>query len=293
MQAPAPAPQQGSFSTSVALYVGGVGLLTAMDSMAKEIFSRLPIVEVSCLRYVFGLLAVLPVIAWVRPGWPSREAILANGARSLLSAVMAIMFFFALSTLPLAETVALSFLSPTFLALFSAWLLRERLSASIGVALAVGFLGMMVIVSGQLGASRYGPLAPLGAASAFGSAIIYACSMVMLKARAMRDAVPNIVLILNAGSGLVLAIPAYLQWHPIAIDDLFRLVAIGSLGTSGHLMLAHSFARHPASRLAPFEYSALIWAAGFGLVFFREVPSLATLGGTVLIIISTILASRR
>ena len=273
-------------------YLAGVALLSVMDATIKDVAGRYPTPEVGFMRNVSGLVVISVICAILRPGWATRQMLFVNGIRSGLTAVLALTFFFSLAALPLAEAVALSFLSPTFLALFGAWLLKERLSPRIGVSLGVGFLGVLIIVSGQIGGRSYGPWALAGAACAFASAVIYALSMVLLKSRARTDPIPLIVLVLHLGTTLILLVPALLVWKVPPPRDLLVFSATGLLGVGGHLFLANAFARSQAARLAPFEYTALIWAAGIGYAVFGEVPGWATILGAVFIVASAIIANR-
>lgn len=273
-------------------YLGGVSLLSVMDATIKDVAARYPTFEVAFLRYTAGLVVIGAVVGWVRPGWPSRELIVVNSIRSVLGAVLAVTFFFALSALPLAETIALSFLSPTFLALFGAWLLKEHLSPRIGVALAVGFLGMLIIVGGKLGQATYGPLALLGAGAALISAVLYALSLVLLRARARTDPLPLIVLVLHIGACVLLMLPALWVWRTPTLQDAAIFGATGLLGTGGHLLLANAFARSQAAKLAPYEYTALIWAVGLGFAVFGEVPGLTTILGALFVVASAWMAER-
>jgi len=273
-------------------YLAGVGLLCLMDAAVKDIAGRYPTVEVAFLRYVAGLFVIGAVVAWIRPGWPSRQLVFANILRSGVMALLSITFFFSLTALPLAEAVALSFLSPAFLALFGAWLLREKLSPRIGLALGVGFLGVLVIIGGKLGQAAYGPLALWGAGAALISAVLYALSLVMLRARAQQDSIPLMVLVLHVGTTLLLLVPAMIVWQPPTAGDGLIFAATGVFGTGGHLLLANAFARSQAGRLAPFEYTALIWAAALGYAVFGEMPGLATILGAGFIIGSALIAGR-
>jgi len=290
-----PEPFQGpaqDHRAALLYYLAGIGLLCLMDATAKDLVSRYATLEVAFLRYVAGLVVIAAVVAWQRPGWPSKKLIKANLLRSGVMALLSITFFFALSALPLAETVALSFLSPTFLALFGAWLLRERLNPRIGIALTVGMAGVIVIIGGKLGQSSYGPMALWGAGAALVSAVLYALSLVMLRARAQQDPIPSMILVLHIGTTLLLLLPAVWVWQNPAPLDSLKFAAAGLFGTGGHLLLANAFARSQAARLAPFEYTALIWAAGLGLVVFGEWPALATALGALFIVASAWIAER-
>jgi len=283
---------RATHTTALLLYFAGVGCLSLMDASVKLVATRYPVAEVSLLRFLFGTIVIGLIVAWMRPGWPSLDMMKINGLRSILTSVLSLTFFFSLTALPLAEAVALSFLSPAFLALFGAWILKERLSPRIGLALGVGFLGMLIIVGGKIGASSYGPLALAGAAAAFASAVLYALSMVLLRARAAVDPIPLIVLVLHVGATLLLAGPGLYVWQSVRPLDLAIFAGIGALGTCGHLLLANAFARSQAGRLAALEYTALLWAAALGYVFFAEAPGFATIVGALFIVASAVLSNR-
>ena len=278
--------------SALLFYLAGVALLSFMDALIKHVAGRYPTPEVGFMRNASGLAVIGLICVVLRPGWPTREMLVVNGMRSVLTAVLALTFFFSLYALPLAEAVALSFLSPTFLALFGAWLLKERLSPRIGLALGVGFLGVMIIVSGQIGGTAYGPWALAGAGCALISAVIYALSMVLLRARARTDPIPLIVLVLHLGTTILLLGPALLVWKSPLLPDLLVFWATGVLGVGGHLLLANAFARSQASRLAPFEYTAMIWAIAIGYGVFGEIPGWATILGSIFVIVSALIANR-
>ena len=125
------------------------------------------------------------------------------------------------------------------------------------------------------------------------AAVTYALAMVLLRARAAKDPVVTIVALQNAVPGLILLVPAWFVWVPPTGPDLALFAVIGTLAVMGHLLLARAFAKAEAARLAPLEYTALIWAALIGYASFGEVPTLATFAGAVLIIGAALMASRR
>jgi drug/metabolite transporter (DMT)-like permease len=277
----------------VLLAVIAEGLLTLMDALIKGLTDRYPTIEIAFLRYVFGLAGSIVYFAWQRPGWPTREATVHNAVRACVIVVTATTFFFALGRLPLADAIALSFISPALTALLGVVILGERFDWRIAVALAGGFCGMLLIVGGGLGSANLTDEALIGAAAVIISAIGYAANIIMLRHRATRDPLAQIILFQNLGPAVILLLPAIFLWTPPSLEDLALFALIGTLGVTAHTMLAHAFARIEAARLAPVAYVTLVWGIFFGFVFFAEVPGLATLSGAALIVLGTLITQRR
>jgi drug/metabolite transporter (DMT)-like permease len=288
-----PTPVATSLARIVLLAVAAEGLLTLMDALIKLLSARYPTLQIAFLRFAFGLAGAAVSAAWSRPGWPTREALLFNGVRAVVIVVTATTFFFALGRLPLADAIALSFISPVLTALFGVSLLGERLDWRIGVALAAGFLGMLLIVGGKVGGAGLSSEALLGAGAVVVSAIGYAFNIIVLRHRATRDPLAQIVLFQNLGPAILLALPALWVWTPLTLADAALFAVIGTIGVTAHTALAHAFARVEAARLAPVGYVTLVWGMLFGVLFFAEVPGLATLAGATLIVLGTALTQRR
>lgn len=269
----------------------GIGFLSLMDALIKGLAARYAVPEIAFVRYAVGTLLMGLLLLARRPGWPEAATWRANGLRALLVVVTSLTFFTGLGRLPLAEALALSFLSPIFIGLFAAALLREAVRPRVWAALALGLAGVLVVVAGQVGAP--GEASLWGIAAVLVSAVSYALSMVLLRARARHDPVIVIVAIQNAGPAAMLAAPAALTWAPVSGPDWPLFALVGTLGVAGHLVLSRAYAGAEAARLAVMEYTALVWAAGLGYFAFGEVPGLATAAGTVLILAGSALAARR
>jgi drug/metabolite transporter (DMT)-like permease len=280
------------FTPLIAAIVGE-GILTFMDALIKGLTGRFPILEVTFLRFAMGTLWAALAFAAQKPAWPTRDAIRFNATRSALVVVTALSFFYALSKLPLAECMALSFLAPNFIALFGVVLLGERFDWRIGAALVTGLIGMAIIVSGQIGARPYAQDAWLGAAAIVLSAFVYALVMVLLRHRATKDPLPTIVLFQNAGPAIMLAVPAMLVWTPPSVADLGLFLGVGALGVAGHTCLVSAFARAEAARLAPAHYTVLAWGTLYGYLFFAEIPNVMTLLGATLIVAAVLVSRAR
>jgi S-adenosylmethionine uptake transporter len=270
----------------------GIAFLSVMDAIIKAMAVHYATFQVAFLRFACGSLVATILLLALRPGRPSRETVVANGLRSIVAVLTATSFFYALGQLPLAETLVLSFLAPMFVALFGMLLLKERVDGRILFALIAGFAGTLVVVLGH-GGFEAGTRSWTGVAAALFSAVVYAFNLILLRQRAQRDPFIFIVVFQNIGPALLLAPLAALVWTPPELTHLAWFLVMGVLGVIGHVLMATAFAKAEAARLAPLEYTALIWAALLGYGFFAEVPTLATLAGGLLIVGSALVTSRR
>jgi drug/metabolite transporter (DMT)-like permease len=269
----------------------GIGLLTAMDGVVKELMLTLPFAQAVCLRFAMGSVVALAVVAMVHPPRPSRASISANLWRVPLVVATASTFFFSVKELPLAEAIALSFLSPLFVALFGLLLLKEHVDRRIVIAIGFGLAGMLVMLSPKLAAGITGSTP--GVIAALAAAVFYALNLILLRKIAQSEHGTIIVAFQNVGPAALLAIPALMVWQPVSLQ-LWGLALLGGvLAVSGHLLVTRAFALATAARVATTEYSALIWASLIGFVAFGEQPALVTYLGAAFIIAGAWTVSRR
>ncbi len=271
--------------------ITGIALLTAMDAVVKGQMREHPFIVALFMRFAMGGVCALVVLAIARPAFPRRESLIGNMVRVPVVVLTAGSFFYSMSVLPLAEALTLSFLAPVFVALLGGLLLKEKLDGRILQALAFGVLGMLVMVWPRL--QGHVSSAGLGVAAALFSAVTYAFNLVLLRRIATREHPAVIVAFQNCGPALCLAIPALPALVPMTTGDIGCYALAGVLGVSGHMLLTSAFARAPASRLAPLEYTALIWASLLGYLMFGEVPLFTTYAGAMLIVTSALAISRR
>jgi S-adenosylmethionine uptake transporter len=260
-----------------------IAVLTGMDAFVKGLSERYPTLQVTFLRFLFaaGLSAVL--FAAVRPGRPSRAAYRLNILRGVFVALTATSFFYAIAALPLADVFAITYVAPILVALFSIPFLGERPGARVAIALLLGFMGVLATI-GTLDFGAGGGRRIAGALAALFSAVTYALVLVLLRKQAQRDPPVTIVLFHAAVPATLLLVPAILVWQPLAASDAALFLLVGGLGVAGHLLLTRAFARAEASRLAPTEYTGIVWAALIGLTIFGEVPTWTTALGAILIV---------
>ncbi|HRJ70100.1 MAG TPA: DMT family transporter [Beijerinckiaceae bacterium] len=274
----------------ILLALAAIGLFAVMNVLIKHLSFYYDTLQVAFVRYLSAGLVALLWVWRMRPGWPAIDVVEGNVLRGVLSLATGLSFFYALALLPLADAIALSFLAPVFMMIFSSLFLKERPGLLGLLAIAFGFAGMLVMLWGKLesdGRSLWGV-----SASVF-SAVTYALSMILLRSRAQRDPVALIVFFQSWIPALLIAPMAGTAWEPLAYQDIAPFAALGVLGVTAHLLMATAYSRASAATLAPIEYSALIWAALLGFFIFAEMPTWRTLAGAALIVAGSLLTSRR
>ncbi len=175
----------------------GILLLSIMDAMIKSVATAHPTTQIVFMRYACGMPWAIAFYLWSRPPAPSGEMIRAHLLRGVLVTITAFLFFYALATLPLAEAITLAFLSPLFLAVLASLILKEPIQKPVLIAIAVGFVGMGVIVAGKVGGGEFDLVRVLGIAAATTSALAYAANLVLLRKRAQTDPFGLIILFQN------------------------------------------------------------------------------------------------
>jgi drug/metabolite transporter (DMT)-like permease len=256
----------------------------ALDSTAKYLVVReaVPVAEVTWLRFV-GHVVFSAVVLWpfaLRPSLRSAKPLI-QVLRSALMVVTTGFNFVALRYLQLDQTVTIFFLTPLLVAALAGPLLHEWVGWHRVLAIIVGFLGVLVVMHPGLGGLRWAMLLVLVAT--FG----YALYNIATRYLAAFDP-PEVTQTYTPLAGAVVmapfALPAW-QWPQDALVWLL-FASLGFWGGLGHwlLILAHRHA--PAPVLAPFIYLGLIWMSVAGLLIFRDVPTLWTLSGAAIVILS-------
>ena len=270
-----------------------VGLLSLMDALMKEGALAAGAYSATLLRSVIAAMVTLPVWLARRTRWPTGPVLKLHIERGVISAFMALAFFYALTKLPLAEAIAISFVAPLIALYFAKLLLGERIARRAILASLLGFGGTLVIVWARLGRSDFGEDAMLGLAALIFSAILYAYNFIVIR-RQSQLAGPLEVATFHAGIGaLVLGLAAPFLFAMPEVETLGGIAAASVLSVVAAMALAWAYARAEAQALVPIEYSGFLWAALFGWLFFREGVSAATLVGVAIIVTACLIAAPR
>lgn len=266
-----------------------VALISGQEAMAKYLGQSLPMLQVIGARY-FGHLLLMIVVLMPRNGlnlFKAKRPLVQIG-RSGLLLIDTALFFFSLTMIGLAEATAIFFCVPILVVLLSVPLLGERLEWSRLVAVIIGFIGMLVII--RPGTDAIG----IGALLTFGAAICASIFNIVTRKLADEDPVPvTMFFTALAGALVMLMIVPFIWENPAGWQQWTTLLLIGIAGGAAHscIIASHFFA--PASTVAPFMYSQIFWALGFGYLLFGALPDKFTVFGGAIVIASGLYLLRR
>jgi drug/metabolite transporter (DMT)-like permease len=259
----------------------GVASFSLMDAALKLLTAHYPSAQVAALR---GLAALPVVFIWVLYAGGVRQLVCVRWPlhliRGVLSVFMMITFSFALKELSLAKTYALFFVAPLLIAVFSIFMLGERIHRTQWVAIVIGFAGVLIVLRPDTGAA----FGWAGTLAVLTTAVCYALSSVLVKIIGRTDSTPAMVFWMTcmlAIGATTLALPG---WQPIHREHYLLIGGIAITGAIGQWGITEAFKRAPAASVAPLEYSGLAWVIMIDLAVWSVVPSWRTLAGAAVII---------
>jgi drug/metabolite transporter (DMT)-like permease len=257
-----------------------VACFAGMDAILKLFAGYYPPLQVGAMRGAMSLpfvaLTITATGRW-RDAWPNRWSL--HVVRGLLAVVMLWGFVYAVKILSLADTYAIFFIAPLLVTGLSVPLLGETVGWRRWLAIIVGLSGTLIMVrpSGS-------NLGTLGGLAAIAAAVAYALSAISVRVLTKTDSTPSMVLwfliLLTMFAG-VLAAPG---WVPVRAEHWPGLVGLGATGALGQHFITQAFRHAPASVIAPFEYTALLWGTGIDWAVWNVLPgSRLFLGGSIVI----------
>ena len=257
-------------------------LFGLMDTGLKLLSPHYPALQVAALRALSSLPLVIAYVAWrgafgslLRVRWPLHLL------RGVLGIGMLSAFAFALRHLPLAEAYAIFFVAPLIITLLSVPLLGERVGAARWIAIAVGLLGVVVVLRPTgTGMFTWAGLAVLFAAAC------YSVSAITVRIVGRTDSTESQVFWLMAMIGIGATLLALPEWTPVRLADGWVLAGIAVTGFLGQLAITEAFRHGEASAIAPFEYSALAWGLAIDWLVWHTLPDRWMLVGAGIIVAS-------
>lgn len=262
---------------------GGIAVFSLMDAFMKSASIQAGVYNALLWRSAVGALLMLPVWRLARGGLPGRAALRLHALRSTVVAGMALLFFWGLVRMPMAEAMALSFVAPLIALYLAAAVLGERIRAKAVLGSLLGTVGVAVIAAGQFGDGR-DDASGWGLAAVLASAVLYAWNLILQRQQALLAGPVEVALFQHVLVGLILALAA--PWLAIVPSAAaFRDIAGAALLAAASLMLlSWGYGRAEAQALVPLEYTGFVWAVLFGWLWFGEGVTPATVAGTALIV---------
>ncbi len=253
-----------------------------MGSLVKLLSENLPSQNVLFFRNLFGLLVLSPLIFKLGVKTLKTDKLKWHFLRSLSGVSAMYCFFYALSELPLADAMLLKISAPLFIPIIAFIWLSEHISLRAIMAIVIGFLGVILVLK-PTGAVHIASLAGL-----MGGALA-ALAKVTIRRISNTEPTSRIVFYFGLISLTISVIPMFWFWQNPNSREWGLLILLGAFGTFGQLFLTKAYALAPASRIAPFTYSSILFAGIIGWVFWDEIITLLTVSGAFLIILAGIL----
>ena len=266
-----------------------VASFSLMDAALKMLTPFYPSMQVAALR---GLSSLPLVTLWVLLDGGPRQVLQVRWPlhllRGLLSIVMLSSFAYALRTLPLAETYSLFFIAPLIITALAALVLREHVDWRGWTAIATGFCGTLIVLRPTgAGVLTLAGLAVLISASG------YAVSAIAVRVLGRSDTTQAMVFWMLAMTSVFAGAIAWHDWVALRPEHWLVLAGLGVSGAVGQYAITDAFRRAPASRIAPLEYTALIWGIILDRMLWNTLPDAITLTGAGVIIASGLYLLRR
>ncbi len=261
---------------------GAVACFACLDATGKYLNHHMDTMQVVWSRYTGAfLLALIISNPIIRPGMlVTRRPFLQIGRSALLLFSTALNFF-ALRYLQLDEALSILFSTPFIVAVLCGPLLGEWVGWRRWTAIAVGFLGVLLVARPGFGGLHPAALLSLG------SAICYAVYVISTRVLARTDSNETTLFYSNlVGAVAMLPVIPFVWSTPENALIVALMVLIGALGSAGHYLLIVGHRLAPASVLAPFIYTQLVWTTTLGFLVFGDVPQRWTIVGGLIVVSS-------
>lgn len=266
--------------TGIALMCAAVAMFACLDTTAKYLNIRMDSLEIAWARYSSAFLLTLVVSnPWTQPGLMRTGALKLQIVRGVLLVASTAMNFVALRWLQLDEALSIIFTFPFIVAIVSGPLLGEWIGWRRWCAIAFGFAGVLLITRPGFGGIHPAALLSLAATVCYGLYAVITRIVSRVDSSATSLFYNNFI-----GALVMLPVIPFVWQTPADWVIALMLLATGVLGSAGHFCLIAGHRLAPASVLAPFIYTQLIWVVIFGYFVFDHLPTSWTLAGAAMVI---------
>lgn len=250
----------------------------AVTMLVKLVGDRIPPAQSAFLRYVLGLVFLIPMIRPILAARLTPRQLRLFGLRGLAHTLAVVLWFYAIARIPIAEVTAINYLSPVGVTLGAALIFGEPLPPRRLAAVLVALMGALVILRPGLRVIEPGHIAMLGTAAGF------AVGYLITKQLSGEVSASVVVGMLSITVTIFLAPLALLDWVPPTRADLAWLFLVAAFATAGHYAMTRAFAAAPLTVTQPVTFLQLVWSVLLGaLVFSEGVDVWVILGGAMII----------
>ncbi|SFS03114.1 DMT family transporter [Yoonia litorea] len=252
-------------------------MFVGVTAVVKHVGSDVPAAQAAFLRYVLGLVFLLPMIRPILAAHLTSRQKKLFWARGAMHTLAVILWFFAMARIPIAEVTAMNYLSPVYVSLGAALFLGERLPPRRLAAVIIALIGAVIILRPGMKAVEIGHIAMLG------TAIFFAAGYLIAKQLSGEVSAPVVVGMLSITVTVGLAPFAIAVWVTPTLEQLAWLFLVACFATAGHYTMTLAFAAAPLTVTQPVTFLQLVWAVTLGAVVFGEaVDGWVILGGAVI-----------
>lgn len=268
-----------SKSAAIITMCAGVLFLATNDAIVKWLVTRYDPFQIVFVRSLIALPIIVALICIIESPKALRSARLPiHALRGVLGVGASFAFILSLKSLPLAEATALVFASPLVVAGLSAPLLKEHVGWARAAAIVVGFIGVLIVV--QPGSATF----QVASLLAVGASILYAFVMVSARWIDNRDSIWTMMLYMTVFAAVLSAFTVFTVWPAFDRADALLFFGTAVAGTLGLTLISQAFRMAPAAVVAPYDYTALLWASFLGWLIWGVVPGIWTYVGAAVII---------
>lgn len=267
--------------------LGASAVFAAMNGVIKYLGPEIPTPEVVLFRTAFGFLALLPFIAanparalYIRRPW-------LHVLRAVLGLAAMLSNFWTVAVMPLATATSLFFTKPLFMPFLAVLFLGEPFRKSRLAAVVAGFAGVLIMLGPPDG------VAPLPVAVGLGGALCVALVMVVVKKLATSEEALAVLVWFTIFSTLLVAPVALWLWVTPTPMQWLLLIGLGAMGSFAQYMLIRAYRVGETTAITPVDYTQLIFASLFGVLFFGEWPGLNSWLGIAVIVAATLYIGSR
>ncbi|WP_371812059.1 DMT family transporter [Ruegeria sp. R13_0] len=259
------------------MFAAGLAFVV-MTALVKSLGSTMDPIQAAFLRYVLGLVFLLPALRSILATRLSKRDLSLFGLRGVIHGVAVMLWFYAMTRIPLAEVTAMNYMTPVYVTLGAALFLGEKLAFRRLAAILVALIGVLIILRPGFREVSSGHLAMLGTALTLGGSYLLAKLLV-------RDIPPSVVVAhLSIWVTLALIPFAIAVWSPPTLRDIGVLFLVASFATAGHYFMTLALQAAPVAVTQPVTFLQLIWATIVGaLVFHESVDIWVVAGGTLIL----------